>query len=172
MQKEPAASTGGILMPSAFSEDDEALYEDAFGKKECRVGTIVAIGPGLTAEDGTRVPISNLEVGMTVVIDKVDGIKVEPAGKADRAASFYLYVRPFSKLFSKLPSCTRPPIPTLSNPSALSAVPPIFFLHRSRKISSSRSEQLRVGVGGAKLRVGVGGAKLRPKRPQLSDCLP
>ena len=101
VQKEPAASTGGILMPSAFSEDDEALYEDAFGKKVCRVGTIVAIGPGLTAEDGTRVPISNLEVGMTVAIDKVDGIKVEPAGKADRAASFYLYVRDHSQNYSQ-----------------------------------------------------------------------
>lgn len=97
VQREPAASLGGILMPSAFSEDDEALYEDAFGKKENLVGTVIAVGPGHPAEDGELVPIDNLEVGMKVVIAAVDGIKVEPQGKSDRDSMFFLYVCPYSR---------------------------------------------------------------------------
>lgn len=88
LDKEPAQSSGGILMPTAFSDDpNDAL--DQFKAKEIKKGKVLEVGPGRLSQDGQASPSIDLKPGQPVLVAAVDGIKVEPNGPTKKA--IYLF---------------------------------------------------------------------------------
>jgi co-chaperonin GroES (HSP10) len=84
LEKEPAQSSGGILMPTAFSDDpNDAL--DQFKPKEVKKGRVLEVGPGRLSQDGQASPSIDLKPGQPVLVAAVDGIKVEPDGPTTKA---------------------------------------------------------------------------------------
>ena len=79
LDSSPAESAGGILMPTAFSDDPNDSL-DAFKPKEVKYGTVLHVGPGRVSEGGEAQPAPALAAGMRVVVAPVDGMKVEPDG--------------------------------------------------------------------------------------------
>lgn len=87
LDKEPAKSKGGILMPTAFSDDPNNAI-DMFKAKEVKFGTVLKVGPGRVSEDGKATPAPDLEVGQRVVVGPSIGIKVETNGPTPDEAVF------------------------------------------------------------------------------------
>mmetsp|Transcript_18117 Transcript_18117/g.35291 ORF Transcript_18117/g.35291 Transcript_18117/m.35291 type:complete len:151 (-) Transcript_18117:369-821(-) len=85
LQTEPAVSSGGIFLPTAYDDDE------LFKKEPLRSGTVLAVGPGREAEDGTVVGMPNIKVGQTVMIAPTGGVKVEPEGRQDIETTVYLF---------------------------------------------------------------------------------
>lgn len=86
MQLEPDASAGGILLPVVFIVEQE----DAFARPEVRQATVIAMGPGKLAKDGSRVPMPSVEVGQSVIIGPNKGIKIQEEGKILNDCSYFL----------------------------------------------------------------------------------
>eukprot|EP00967_Tisochrysis_lutea_P154624 scaffold307580_cov40-Tisochrysis_lutea.AAC.2 len=87
LEKEPAQSTGGILMPTAFSEDPNDAI-DQFKPKEVKKGRVLEVGPGRLSDDGKAVASVDFTPGQSVVVAPVDGIKVEPNGPSPETSVF------------------------------------------------------------------------------------
>jgi len=91
LAKEPAQSAGGILMPTAFSDDPSNMI-DVFKTKEVKYGKVLGVGPGRVSEDGSATPSIDFSVGEQVLVAPVDGIKVEPDGPSQVTAVFLFRV--------------------------------------------------------------------------------
>ena len=88
LQSAPAETKAGILLPSAFV--DEETF-DQFAKPEPRMGTIVAMGPGAVNEANERLPMPDLRVGQEVLIATATGVRVEEEGKPLRESTLHLF---------------------------------------------------------------------------------
>ena len=88
LQVEPAKSAGGIMLPTAF--DDEET-EGAFQRKPLQTGTVISVGPGVVTKRGVAIPIEGISEGQRVVIKGgVEGVKQDPT---DADSVLYLYPR-------------------------------------------------------------------------------
>lgn len=73
---EPATSAGGVFLPTAFDKEETV---GGFQRKKINSGTVVGVGPGLTLQDGSVLPISGVSVGQIVVLEpNAEGEKVYP----------------------------------------------------------------------------------------------
>ena len=88
LQVEPAKSAGGIMLPTAF--DDEET-EGAFQRKPLQTDTVLSVGPGVVTKRGVTIPIEGISEGQRVVIKGgVEGVKQDPT---DADSVLYLYPR-------------------------------------------------------------------------------
>lgn len=87
-QSVPDATNVGILLPTTFHNE----FDDAeFLAPECRTGTVVAMGPGRLAKDGSRVPMPPLEIGQKVVVGPAKGERVELFGQSLQDSTHFLF---------------------------------------------------------------------------------
>lgn len=79
LNPEPETTKSGIVMPTVFTDDNVAEWDggvplsEVMAEKGVLVGDVKGLGPGLTAEDGSVVPMGSLEVGQKLVIAPVIG---------------------------------------------------------------------------------------------------
>lgn len=86
LQKEPAKSAGGIMLPTFFDKEET---EGAFQRQPLKSGTVVSLGPGLVGEDGTKIAITGISEGQRVVIrGGVEGVPLDPS---DFDGAMYLF---------------------------------------------------------------------------------
>lgn len=88
LQSVPSQTTTGILLPTAFLDDEE---DDAFAAPEPRAGTILAIGPGRVSEDGTKIPMPDLKVGQKIVVGPSKGEQLKLENVADSESTLFLF---------------------------------------------------------------------------------
>jgi co-chaperonin GroES (HSP10) len=88
LDKKPSQSSGGILMPTAFSDDPNNAL-DQFKAKELRKGTVLEVGPGRLSQDGQASSSIDFKPGQQVMVAAVDGIKVEPDGPTNKAVFLF-----------------------------------------------------------------------------------
>jgi co-chaperonin GroES (HSP10) len=88
LQSIPSQTEVGILLPTVFLDDDE---DDAFLAPEPRAGTIVSVGPGRTAGDGTTIPMPDLKVGQKIVVGPAKGKRVKLDGQLESEATLFLF---------------------------------------------------------------------------------
>eukprot|EP00325_Prymnesiales_sp_UTEX-LB-985_P024851 CAMPEP_0174720764 /NCGR_PEP_ID=MMETSP1094-20130205/34413_1 /TAXON_ID=156173 /ORGANISM="Chrysochromulina brevifilum, Strain UTEX LB 985" /LENGTH=164 /DNA_ID=CAMNT_0015921305 /DNA_START=9 /DNA_END=503 /DNA_ORIENTATION=+ len=88
LQIVPSKTVAGVLLPTAFT--DEETF-DQFVKPEPRVGTVVAVGPGAVANDGTRGWMPPIAVGSKVVVAPTAGQRLQQEGKALRESTVFLF---------------------------------------------------------------------------------
>lgn len=93
----PSETAAGILLPTVYADeapdeftgDEISVYAD-----EARAATVVTMGPGLTAEDGTTVPMPQLTAGQRVIIAPRSGEPVRLEGQSP-AESTLVLVKPW-----------------------------------------------------------------------------
>ena len=54
LQKDPAKSAGGIMLPTFFDKEET---EGAFQRQPLKSGTVISVGPGVVTDDGTKLAI-------------------------------------------------------------------------------------------------------------------
>lgn len=90
LNKEPAKSLGGILLPTDFDKEDT---DGGFIRQPIKTGKVISVGPGRATKDG-RIPVTGISVGQTVVIKGgYDGVALN-----DLDVGSTLYVFPASAI--------------------------------------------------------------------------
>ena len=88
LQSIPSQTATGVLLPTAFEDDNEDV---AFNKPECRVGTVVAVGDGALTLDGARAPMPDISVGQKVLVSPAVGTRLQEEGKSMRDSTHFLF---------------------------------------------------------------------------------
>ena len=95
LQSLPSETKAGILLPTVYADDAPAEFvgDDVFRTPEVQAGVVIAMGPGLVAEDGSRVPMPPIAVGQKVIVaaDPNAGEKCLLDGVAARDNTLFLY---------------------------------------------------------------------------------
>ena len=89
LQSIPSETKGGVLLPTAFEDDDE--FEQLLSP-EVRAGVVVAIGPGAWKKDGeARSPMPDVKVGQKIIVSPTAGIRLQQEGKTVRESTMFLF---------------------------------------------------------------------------------
>ena len=92
LQREPDATLSGVLLPSVFDEDDDPNFQAAaFVTPKPRVGTVLAVGPGLLKTDGSRAPMPDIAEGQKVVVGPSLGTRLQEEGRPLRESTLFLF---------------------------------------------------------------------------------
>jgi len=88
VQSMPSSTEAGILLPTAF-QDDETF--DQFITPKARLGTVLAVGPGAIASNGSPMPMPDFTVGQKVVVGPSAGNRLQAEGKSVQESTTFLF---------------------------------------------------------------------------------